>query len=65
MSYLTSVVLNLCRSNDDRDSENLGEEDTAIEDFEDGIVVGGKIVRDVNLQMIKLWFQVQKEDCKI
>ena len=29
------------------DSENLDEEDIAIEDFEDGIVVGGKIVRDV------------------
>ena len=29
------------------DSENLDEEDIDIEDFEDGIVVGGKIVRDV------------------
>jgi len=29
------------------DSENLNEEDIDIEDFEDGIVVGGKIVRDV------------------
>ena len=29
------------------DSANLDEEDIAIEDFEDGIVVGGKIVRDV------------------
>ena len=29
------------------DSENLSEEDIDIEDFEDGIVVGGKIVRDV------------------
>ena len=50
MSYLASVILNLCRSNDDRgiwDSENLNEEDIDIEDFEDGIVVGGKIVRDV------------------
>src|SRR5678815_103138 len=29
------------------DSENLDEEDIDIADFEDGIVVGGKIVRDV------------------
>ena len=29
------------------DSENLDEEDIAVEDFEDGIVVGGKLVRDV------------------
>ena len=29
------------------DSENIDEEDIDIEDFEDGIVVGGKLVRDV------------------
>ena len=29
------------------DSENIDEDDIAIEDFEDGIVVGGKLVRDV------------------
>ena len=29
------------------DSENIDDEDIAIEDFEDGIVVGGGLVRDV------------------
>ena len=29
------------------DSENIDDEDIAIEDFEDGIVIGGKLVRDV------------------
>ena len=42
------------------DSENIDDEDIAIEDFEDGIVIGGKLVRDVRLQMIKEWWQVQK-----
>ena len=28
-------------------SENIDEDDIAVEDFEDGIVVGGKLARDV------------------
>ena len=34
----------------------------ALEIVEEGITVGGKLIKDVNMQMIKEWLPIQKPD---
>ena len=34
----------------------------ALENEEEGIRVGGELIKDVNMQMIKEWFPIRKQD---